>query len=481
MALGDDVFYITQSLSLAEEGRWPPAPYHWNTRLGVILPTVVSMKMLGTRPLAVVLWPLLASTSSVLVCYLVVREIVGPRIARLAMIFQAAFPLEVIYSTHLFPDVIVALLSTLSLWCWIRALRTGHVRSFLGSGAFLAAGYLCRETVVMEVPIYLALWASLGCPRRARMVWTVVVPIAVIVMECGLYAATAGTAFYRWSGILAQQRDSNNLALIQASVSGGNFWTDPLLMIATNQEFGLYQVAAFVIGIFALWRWPPARPFAIWWLVGFLWTFYGTTLPTRWVTLQRDPRYAASLTVPSVSLLAYCLDSSPWRVRWPAILLFLTSGLFAAGLEQGQSILSPLRTLARSAYIHDASLEPFEYVGAHWVDGLSKPTDFACANDRGRGSVVGLLEGLDGTPIRNSGDLRYFVFSPQRRPDLSEKLRSEGWTVAEEIPGSPTASRALVAALINVLPSQRERAGRIAHPPGLIVMQNPRAVSRPRE
>jgi 4-amino-4-deoxy-L-arabinose transferase-like glycosyltransferase len=474
MALGDDVFYTTQALSLAQTGRWPPEPYHWNTRLGVILPTVLCIKTLGAQPLAFVLWPLLASTSSVVVCYSLANELAGPKVARLAAIFQAAFPLEVIYSTHLFPDVLVALFSTLSIWCWIRALRRSKPRDFLASGAFFAAGYLCRETIVMEGPVFLALSLLEGCPRRTRVLWALLVPVLAVSLECGVYARTTGSAFYRWSAIGAQQRNSGNLMLVQSSVSGGNFWTDPLLMIVANHEFGLYHVAGFLIAIVALFQWPSVRPLAVWLLVGFFWTFYGTTVPTRWVTLQRDPRYVASLTVPSLVLLAYWLRLMPRTVRWPVVLVFVGAGLFAAGLDQGQSILAPHRAFAQTKYVDDTTLEPFEYVGAHWVHGLTNPAVFGCASDRGRGSVVRLVNGLDGTIVNSSRNARYFVFSPQRRPDLLTKLREEGWTGVEAIPGRTTPARAFVAVLLKLFPTQRERAERITHPPGLLIMENPR-------
>jgi hypothetical protein len=473
MALGDDVFYITQAMSLSQTGHWPPEPYHWHTRLGVIFPTVLSIKALGAQPLAFVLWPLLASTSGVLVCYLVAEKLAGSQVARLAAIFQAAFPLEVIYSTHLFPDVLVALFSTLGLWCWIRGLRLGEARDFLACGAFFAVGYLCRETIVMEVPIYLTLWILEGCPRHHRMLLTLLMPVLVVSLECGLYAATAGSAFYRWNAVLAQQRNAVNLKLIQESTSGGTFWTDPLLMIVTSHEFGLYHLAALVIAPVALFRWPSARPFAIWLLVGFFWTFYGTTVPTSWVPLQRDPRYAASLTVPSVVLLARGLGRVPVTVRWPIAAVLLGSGIFAAGLDQGQSILAPHRAFVRTTYAQESSLEPFEYVGARWVIGLGHPAVFGCASDQGRGSVVQLLEGLEGTVLYPTERARYFVFSPQRRPELMKKMQKGGWIVVETIPGVVVSSRAIIAQFLKGIPSQQARVERIRHPPGLVVMQNP--------
>jgi hypothetical protein len=474
MALGDDVFYTTQALSLAQTGRWPPEPYHWNTRLGVILPAALSIKALGVHHIAFVLWPLLASTSSVLVCYLFASDMVGPKVATLAAIFQAVFPLEVIYSTHLFPDVLVALFSTLSLWFWIRGLRLGKTRDYLASGAFFSVGYMCRETVVMEGPVYLALWLLEGCPRHSRILWSLVGPVLVVSMECGLYAMTAGSALYRWTAILAQQRDPNNLMLIQSSVSGGNFWTDPLLMIVANQEFGLYHLTSLMVALVALWHWTSVRPFAVWLLVGFFWTYYGSTVPTRWVTLQRDPRYAAGLTMPCVVLLSYWLNHAPKTIRWIGVTVLIGSGLFAAGLDQGPSILVPHRVLLRTKYINESVLEPFEYVGARWVGGSANPTVFDCARDRGRGSVVRLLGGLEGTILDSTLTARYFVFSPQRRPDLVAQMSLEGWTIVESIPGRAPPARGLVAALLQMLPSQRERSQRILHPPGLLIMRNPR-------
>jgi len=481
MSLGDDVFYTTQALSFAQTGRWSPEPYHWHTRLGVILPATLSIKALGARPVAFVLWPLLASTASILVCYLLAHDLVGSGVALIAAIFQAAFPLEVIYSTHLFPDVLVALFSTLSLWCWISALRSGKAREFLASGAFISVGYLCRETVVMEAPVYVALWFLARCPRHARMLWILVAPVLVVSLECGLYGMTSGSPFYRWNAILAQQRNPDNLTLVRTSVSGGDFWTDPLFMIATNHEFGLYHAASLAIALFALWRWTSVRPLAIWLLVGFAWTFYGTTVPTGWVSLQRDPRYAASLTVPAVILLAYAVSQMSRAIGWLVAFGFVGSGLFAAGLDQGHSILIPHRAFVETRYANQAILEPFEYVGARWVMGLSRPPGFACASDRGRRSLVRLLGTVDGATMRRSQDFRYFAFSPQRRPELVDEMGAEGWIVVETIPGQATPARAFVAELLERLPSQRARAERIAHPPSLLIMQNPRVSKLARE
>jgi hypothetical protein len=479
LALGDDVFYSTQALAWSQSGTWPPEPLHWHTRLGIVAPTALVLKILGTSPISFVLWPLIASTGSVLVCFAAARDLTDRRTAWLAALFQTVFPLELIYSTHLFPDVIVAFFSGLSIWFWIRALRNDRGADYFWSGLFFAAGYLCRETVLMEGPIYLVLWTWAGRLRRPRLTWVFLAPLVVLLCECGLFAMTAGSALYRWNAVLAQQGNTENLELIRASTSGGNFWTDPLLMIAAHQEFALYHLLAIPTAIYALWRWPMVRPLAIWLLVGFVWLYYGTTVPTRWVTLQRDPRYAASLTIPAVILLAFALNAAPLLLRWPAVALLVATGLFAAGLDQGRTIRIPHRDFVHSEYATDADLEPFEFVGARWELGLDSAPTFRCADDIGRPSVFRLVEKVPGSKLHNSAEAKYVVFSPERRPDLMPKLKADGWVLAASFPSEPTLTRGLVARLLAYIPSQQDRANRINHPPGLVVLALPDRLKRP--
>src|SRR5207237_584937 len=89
LSLGDDVFYALQATSHAFNHMWPPEPYHWQTRLGVTGPTALALLAFGKHPLTFVLWPLLASTLTVLVCYVIARQFVGERVALLAAAFQA--------------------------------------------------------------------------------------------------------------------------------------------------------------------------------------------------------------------------------------------------------------------------------------------------------------------------------------------------------------------------------------------------------
>jgi 4-amino-4-deoxy-L-arabinose transferase-like glycosyltransferase len=472
LALGDDVFYMLQSTAHLQ-GRWPPEPQHWYTRLGVTLPTTGLLKLFGLHTCTFLLLPLGVGLGGMLAAYRIARDFVNRDVALRAMLFLACFPLEIIYSTHLFPDLLAGLFSTLSLWFWIRGLRDDTVRDYLLCGACFAVAYLCRETVFMLGPTYLVLWAMAGRVYRPKLAGVFLLPLLTIAGEAVLYRLTAGSALYRWHAMAAQQQDAGNLELVNKSSFGGGFWSDPLVMLFTSQNFGLYLVAAVPLAVYGIWKHPPLRRLGVWLLVSFLWLFYGTTVPWAWVPLQRDSRYGAVLVVPAVILLSHALQrfSRPWR--WGLTLFLAGQGLLAASLDLGPSLRYPHQELLKSPYVNRAVLEPFEYFAARWELGFSAYPPFRCVSDQGRQPTIRLLSDLNQTEFSSLSDAEYFIFSPERRPDLGRLMRELNWRCVAEVPGRPTAPRAALARLFRHIPILQSRAERISSPPKLVVFRNP--------
>jgi hypothetical protein len=474
LALGDDVFYTSAAAALSDGQGWPPPPHHWQTRLGITLPTAAALAAFGWHPFVFVWLPFFASLCGVWLCYRIVESVAGTRAAWIAAILQSIFPLEVIFSTHLFPDVIVGNLSALAVWLWVRGLQQDSTRAFLGAGAALAAGYLCRESVILEGPVYLALWIWSRYGIRLRVLWFAVLPVLTVLLETALHAASTGDPFYRWRAIATQQTDPLNMTLFQSATSGGTFWTDPLLMLVTSQEFGVFHLLSLPLAVVALWRRSDLRWVALWLLVGLGWLYYGTTLPWSWVPMHRDPRYAAAFTIPAVLLVAAWLAEWPPVRRAAAIAVLIVVSLGAASLDQRGTLLSPHRAFAASDLAPEATLEPFEYYGSRWVRGLRTIVPFACANDTGRRTVVESMRMLPASAIGPARSRPYYVYSPERRKDLAARMEAEGWQPMTEFVGTIPVGRRLLAAMLSRVPSQRERAARIASPPRLVVLRNPR-------
>jgi hypothetical protein len=473
-AFGDDIFYGLQAAEHALNGAWPPQPYHWQTRLGVTMPTTLSLMMFGREPLAYVLWPLVVSVAAIPACYLMARVFVADRIALLAAAFQACFPIELIYATQLYPDVPVGLFSAISIWFWIRALRSDAVADYVWAGTAFSAAYLCRETIVLSGPVYIALWLLAGRWSRPRMVAVALVPIATLVSESLLFFFTAGSAAYRVDAVQAQIDDPLTRGMVLASQAGGGYLTDPLLMLISSHEFGLYHLAVALTAPLLWVRQPAVRPLIVWWVSGYLWFYYGTTTPTEYVPLQRDPRYGAFLTLPGVTLVACALWMFRPLVRWTALAVLLLVGIAGAGLDAGASAASAHAALSRSPYAREAAVDAADYYGARWMLGFDRKPTFRLVDDLGRRSVVESLRRFDGTVTAHHADVRYVVFSPLRRPDLTGTLNREGWRQVAAISGEGTPGRRLVGRALALVPGQASRAERLVRPPGLLVFENPK-------
>ena len=473
LAVGDDVFYQLQAIAHALDGTWPPEPYHWQTRLAITLPTAAVIRLAGLHHWTMIVLPLAASTAGIYVTYRIASDFVDQRAALIATLLHAVYPLELIYATHLFPDVPVGLLQTLSLWFWIRGLRHDRPADYALAGLCFGLGYLCRETIIMSGPAYIALWVLFGRWRRPAMSVSALVTVSIVAAEVLLYWATTGNPQYRLDAMAAQQQSPENLALIRQSVSGGGFWTDPLLMLLTNQEFGLFQLALIAVVVPVWRRCPHLRPLVVWWAASFLWISYGTTVPTDYVTLQRDPRYTSVLTAPTVIVLGQMTALLSWRPRVAAVAGLALSGIAGAMLDQGPTLIEPHRAAARSRYAAEAVLEPIEYYGARWHSGLDRPAPFRCAIDLGRDSVVRLLAHLPATACATSAEVRYVILSTERRPGLPPQLKAAGWKEVANFTAPASAGRRLIAWMLGPFPGQRERAARISSTPSLRVYENP--------
>jgi hypothetical protein len=478
--LGDDGIYALQALAHARLHAWPPAPNHWATRLGITMPTTLALLCFGDGPLTYVLYPLIISTLGIPLCFRIARTVADEQTGWLAAIFMAVFPQQFLYSTQLFPDLIVGFFATLSIWNWILALRSERIANYLLTGLFFGVAYLCRETIIIEGPTYLAIWAYLGKLRRPRIVWTFALPVLILAGEFALYGFTAGTPWYRLGHVSPRswtagpdigQQLAHAAGMQQpAGLYGGGFWTDPFLMLVGTYEFGLYYILAVFLCIVGWVRWPAMRLLVIWLTVSFLATYFGTTDPRHWSPLYRFPRYAAGLCIPTLILVAYGLNRLPavWCRLTSAALI--ASGLFAASLDYGSTSLGPHRKFIQSRFAMDACMDPREYFAARWVQGIDETPTYVCSADDSGSKNLDALPACSREPRSAS---KYFVVSKERSPGLFKKMVQEGWKPVEEIPGVPTPSRAAVARLLWHIPSQKFRAQRIAQPPGLTILENP--------
>lgn len=474
LALGDDMVYAPQSMVFALLKGWPPPPYHWFTRIGLTIPTAAAISVFGTSPFVFVLVPFAASLAAVWLSFRVALEVRNLEFAVTVGILHAFYPLEVIFATHLFPDLPVGVLCAASTYVWWLAVRSGRVRLAVLSGAILGAAFMVRETAVLCGPVFLSLLIYYRPSQPAKLAVSCLLPfLGVVGAEAVLYAMTAGDPLYRWHAILSADRAPHEMIFPPAGMHhSGGFWTNPLLMSISNEDFGPYVLLA-AAGVLAGARDERLRPISLWFVVGFLWDYYGTTTPLAWRPLAPEPRYSAALTTPIVILTGYLLHRFSDRARKIAIVALVAIGIVCAGLDQGPTIRAPHKALAGLNYGGNIALEPVEFYADWWERGLGESEPFFYASNTGRGALVDLLATLAPDRATTLGSKPYFGLSPERRPQLFQQLLDAGWTVDRIIPGHPTPSRAFVGRWLRFVPTQEARAEGILNPPGLAVLRRP--------
>ena len=469
-SLHDDVNYWMQIIATGLDNAWPPEPTHWHTRIGFVLPSALLLKVFGLKVWVPYIFTMMGGLLEVGLTFYVSRHFIPERAARMAAWLCVFFPLNVLLSSYLFPDLWVGLLGALSLLFWHRALHSERTWEYALASLFFGLGWLFRETVVMLGPIYLALWFQAGRWRRPKILWAVPPAVLILAGEMLLYQVTAGSWNYRLNAIVHAVDDPTDLQIIASSSAGGGFWLDPIFSLFVSHDLGLFLAAGLAVGVWNYRRMPTAL--VLWLVVGFVWFSWGTTSPVKWLTLQRDPRYLSVLTIPCLSLLAvWLLSLRPGLWRGLAVGTIIASGLLGAALDLGRAKLSAHRQFAASEYNAPATTaEPFVYFGVRAAQNFSPAAArFACASDLGRVTTVRKISHLPGARMGACREARYLVLAAQVQPEKLEKKITEGWRQVAAFSGDHVFVRELAMRMLSKI-----RGDSVIQPtPGLIVLENP--------
>lgn len=361
---------------------YDPQVIYYSVRLPLMLPLIASNALGGFGEHVSVLWPLACSVGSVVIAYLLGRELFGDVAGALAGGLMAIFPLEVEMGTQLLPDAVEGFfLLAMVYFAVLGITRDKKWRTWpILAGIFLVISYQTRTNAVIFLPGILAVGAIIRPERWKRSLWSLV----GVAIGVGLFAAV----FWLLSGdpII----DIHKMQQFYSGYERAGFFVRQATftkMILTEQAL-VWTAPLALIGLVGLAIWPDRnKALLVVWSAGFF-------IYLEWVSrlhgLDSSYRYAEPLIAPILILAAAAIAQALRdRSRRSIALIAFAGGAVAMSMLQlsaevaqhrrSQPRWAAQRTLARIAVAHpDTSF----YLDDNWlIVALNYYTGFKMGRD----------------------------------------------------------------------------------------------------
>lgn len=346
---------------------YDPQVIYYSVRLPLMLPLIVSNALGGYGEHVSVLWPLACSVGSVVVAYLLGRELFGDVAGALSGALMALFPLEVEMGTQLLPDAIEGFFILAMVYFAVLGItRDVKWRKWpILAGIFLVISYQTRTNAVIFLPGILAIGAIVRPERWKRSLWALV----GLAIGAGLFAAV----FWMLSG--DPLIDIHKMQQFYSGYESAGFFVRQATftkMILTERAL-VWTAPLALLGLAGLALWPDRnKALLAVWAVGF---FIYLEFVSRLHGLDSSYRYAEPLIAPILILAAAAVaqagkDRSRRTVGVAAfigglvVMSMLQLGAQAANHRRSQPRWAAQRTLARIAV---AKPDTAFYLDDNWL------------------------------------------------------------------------------------------------------------------
>jgi len=297
--------HVLQGGSLFDKG-----VFYASSRLTLIAPLLLSNKLFGYGEHVSVIWPLLCSLGSVVVAYLLAKELWGELAGVLAAFGMAVAPLEVQLATQLLPDAIEGFFVVLAVLLAVLAIKRDrhYIAYAVGSGAAIGLAYFTRVNAIVFLPGLLLLGALLEPKKWRRSLWALAGLAGVLVAAAGVFWVLSGDPLVDWHRTGQFYQTYTKVGFRPTVLTFRQ-------MIVTIPSL-VWMVPAFLIGLalFAIRRGREELVMLIW-AVGFF-VYADFIGPLH--GLDRAPstfRYLEPMTLPLVALVAAAAAIASQRSR----------------------------------------------------------------------------------------------------------------------------------------------------------------------
>lgn len=322
----DDYYHIRFALF------WDAAPAsHIETRLLFNALLRGAMSMFGLHECVWALPSLAGSLLLLLATYFCARRLFGARVALLAGLVCASFPIDVVFATIPTAASLSAGLAALSFALLI---YPSLPRAAVLAGAAGALALLAHPITFFFISAAAAAWFLTGEKRYAAIYWTLSAG-GYFLLDAALSAWVAGDPFHNLT-ILRDWHDPD----AQVALYSPAWFLFPIQTFFFSKDFSFAPALAVGLAFSPLARSRPlVRTLALTVALLWLWLGYGTAKPTAYEPFWRLTRFAYPLVMPLSLALAAAFAALPRRgPALAAALCGLHVILLAGSGSFGQSV-----------------------------------------------------------------------------------------------------------------------------------------------
>lgn len=195
----DDLVFAKVAYNIAN-GSFKPGTYIGTLRYGLNLPLAISTMFFGFNEYALTLYPLITSLVTILMVYLIGKDLFGRQVGLGAAVLMAFCPLDIIWAGRIQADAPLLMFMVASCLLFFKAMENHanvHVANglFFASGVLLGLGYATKNVAIFLGP-FLGFLAWYRTVWLFRMAWVVGGFLVVFAAEAAFFFWQTGDPLY---------------------------------------------------------------------------------------------------------------------------------------------------------------------------------------------------------------------------------------------------------------------------------------------
>lgn len=309
----DDTGYINWATYILNH-TYEIGPSLFQLRVGIIFPLALLYKIFGINEISTSLYPLFFSLGTIVVIFLLGKELFDEKTGLLAAFLLSFFPIDLIYSTIVLPDIPVSFLIGISVLLFLKGDKLVNRRYqylvFLISGILIGLGYLIKLNAVL---IFLFYIFYVLFKRRFKKGYLLVPLGAAIVFLIESFI------YYQNTGIFAYQVFATSKGCIASDVGMKeleSFWLYPYYMFVNIREFGFFYYFILSATIYLMFKRSKNIFIPISWMILlFLYLQFGTFSINGYKAPVHNPRYLSFISIPAILVLSVFFRQTQYLLK----------------------------------------------------------------------------------------------------------------------------------------------------------------------